>query len=378
MRQHRSRYYNDPTMSSVRKSAYPTIRKIIHIDMDAFYAAVEQRDDPRLRGRPVVVGGSPDGRGVVATASYEARRYGIRSAMASARARRLCPHAVFLRPRFEVYRAESQRIRAIFRRYTELVEPLSLDEAYLDVTACTACRGSATLIARRIKQEIFEETGLTASAGVSYNKFLAKLASDIDKPDGLHLITPEQGPAFIAALPIGRFHGVGPATEAKMHKLGIRTGADLAAWSLEDLQRVFGKSGSFYYHIARGIDERPVRPRRVRKSYGSETTFERDLDDPAAMLAALRPLATEVLEGLAQKGLTAATWTLKVKYHDFQQVTRSYTAPYPLLDVEAVMEVMEELLKRTEASRRPVRLLGVTGSGLRPVKEAAALQLGLF
>lgn len=351
-------------------------RKIIHIDMDAFYAAVEQRDDPSLRGLPLVIGGSPDGRGVVATASYEARKFGIRSAMAAAHARRLCPDAVFLRPRPEAYRAESQRIRAIFRRYTPLVEPLSLDEAYLDVSGSKACRGSATLIAQRIKREIHAETGLTASAGVSYNKFLAKLASDINKPDGLYLIRPGDGSAFVAKLPVGRFHGVGPATEAKMHELGIRTGADLALWSLEELQAAFGKSGAFFYDIARGIDERPVRPSRERKSYGSETTFERDLSDTAAMLAALRPLAAEVLEGLAARNLAANTWTLKVKYHDFQQVTRAYTAAEPLLELEPVMAAMAMLLERTDAAHRPVRLLGVTGSGLRPVQAAA--QLGLF
>jgi len=344
--------------------------------MDAFYAAVEQRDDPSLRGLPLVIGGSPDGRGVVATASYEARRFGIRSAMAAAHARRLCPQAIFLRPRPDAYRAESQRIRAIFSRYTELVEPLSLDEAYLDVTDSQACRGSATLIAARIKQEIQAETGLTASAGVSYNKFLAKLASDVNKPDGLFLIPPGEGEAFIAKLPIGSFHGVGPATEARMHELGIRTGADLARWSLQELQAVFGKSGAFFHAIARGIDERPVRPSRERKSYGSETTFEQDLRDTNAMLAALRPLASEVLEGLAARELVATTWTLKVRYHDFQLVTRAYTATEPLLDLEPVMAVMAMLLERTEAATRPVRLLGVTSSGLRPMETVA--QLGLF
>jgi len=352
-------------------------RKIIHIDMDAFYAAVEQRDNPSLRGRPLVVGGSPDGRGVVATASYEARRFGIRSAMPASRARRLCPDAVFVRPRFEAYAAESRKIREIFHRYTPLVEPLSLDEAYLDVSECSACRGSATLIARQIKQEIRAETGLTASAGVSYNKFLAKLASDIDKPDGLHLITPEQGPDFIAGLPVGRFHGVGPATEARMHELGIKTGADLRSRSLEELQAAFGKSGAFYYTIARGIDERPVQPVRERKSIGSETTFAEDLTDIEAMLAALRPLAADVLEGLAQRRLAADTWTLKVKYHDFQQITRSHSQRHPLRDLTPVMEVLTTLLARTEADRRPVRLLGVTASGLKPLLQAQA-QLDLF
>lgn len=351
-------------------------RKIIHIDMDAFFAAVEQRDDPSLRGRPVVVGGSPDGRGVVSTCSYEARPFGIHSAMPASRARRLCPEAVFLRPRFEAYKAVSRQLHGIFRRYTELVEPLSLDEAYLDVTDSRACRGSATLIARRIKADILEETGLTASAGVSYNKFLAKLASDIDKPDGLHLITPEQGPDFVATLPVGRFHGVGPATEAKMHRLGIRTGADLRRLSLEQLQAGFGKSGAFYYAISHGIDRRPVRPSRERKSYGSETTFQRDLRQPAQMIEALRPLLSEVLQGLAKRELAALTWTLKVKYHDFRQVTRAHTTTEPVCDPEVLLGLFETLLARTEAAQKPVRLLGVTASGLVAATETA--QLGLF
>lgn len=352
-------------------------RKIIHVDMDAFYASVEQRDDPRLRGRPVVVGGSPDSRGVVAAASYEARRFGIHSAMPAARARRLCPEAVFLRPRFDAYRAESRRIHGVFRRYTELVEPLSLDEAYLDVSAAEACRGSATLIARRIKEEIKAATGLTASAGVSYNKFLAKLASDLDKPDGLHLITPEQGPGFVAGLEVGRFHGVGRATERRLHELGIRTGADLLPWSLEELEAALGKRGAFFHDIARGIDQRPVQPVRERKSLGSETTFARDLADPEAMLAALRPLAEEVLEGLRGKQLRAQTLTLKVKYHDFTQITRAWSDERGFERIEPVMAVLAVLLERTEAHHRPVRLLGVTASGLRP-RTRGEEQLPLF
>ncbi|RFA30697.1 DNA polymerase IV [Alkalilimnicola ehrlichii] len=352
-------------------------RKIIHIDMDAFYAAVEQRDDPRLRGRPVVVGGSPDSRGVVATASYEARRYGIRSAMPAARARLLCPEAVFLRPRFETYRKVSRQIQTIFRRYTALVEPLSLDEAYLDVSECRTCRGSATLIARRIKEEIYANTELRASAGVSYNKFLAKLASDIDKPDGLYLIAPDAGAKFVAELEIGRFHGVGRATEARMHALGIYTGADLRQWSLEELEAAFGKRGPFYYYIARGIDERPVRPVRERKSLGSETTFSRDLSDISAMLAALRPLAAEVLANLQKKQLLAYTFTLKVKFHDFQLITRAHSARAPVTDIEALMALLGALLERTEAVSKPVRLLGVTASGLRTASETEQ-QLGLF
>lgn len=350
-------------------------RKIIHIDMDAFYAAVEQRDQPELRGRPVVVGGAPDSRGVVATCSYEARRYGIRSAMPAAQAKRLCPEAVFVRPRFAAYKAASQQIQAVFRRYTELVEPLSLDEAYLDVSACTAERGSATLIARAIKREIQTATGLTASAGVSYNKFLAKLASDLDKPDGLHLITPDQGEAFIAGLPVGRFHGVGPATEARMRELGIATGADLRRLSLEELQAAFGRSGSFFHAIARGIDERPVRASRERKSYGSETTFARDLTTLPAMLAALAPLASEVLAGLERRQLSAATWTLKVKYRDFRQVTRAHSVNPPLRELPALLRLLEGLLARTEAASTPVRLLGVTASGLSPVSRVDQLEL---
>lgn len=341
-------------------------RKIIHIDMDAFYASVEQRDDPSLRGKPVVVGGNPEGRGVVAAASYEARKFGIHSAMPAARAIRLCPNAIFIRPRFTIYRAVSRQIQAIFRDITPLVEPLSLDEAYLDVTGVDLHQGSATLIAREIKRRVFEATRLIASAGVSYNKFLAKLASDMDKPDGLYLIKPEDGPAFVEALTVGRFHGVGKATEAKMHRLGIQTGADLKTWSLEALVEYFGKRGPFYYDIARGVDERPVRAVRQRKSIGSETTFARDLDSADAMLVALRPLAEEVLENLNKRQLAADTLTLKVKYRDFRQVTRSHTHAGRPLDIDSVMAVAEELLARTDAARVPVRLLGITASALHP------------
>jgi len=259
------------------------LRKIIHIDMDAFYAAVEQRDFPELRGKPVVVGGAPDSRGVVATCSYEARVFGIRSAMPASQAYRLCPEAVFVRPRFEAYRAVSAEIRAIFQEFTERVEAISLDEAYLDVTASPLLQGSATRIAQAIKQRIMESTRLTASAGVSYNKFLAKIASDRDKPDGLCLILPEQGREIIAGLPIGGFHGIGKATEAKMKALGIHCGRDLECLSIATLVQQFGKVGEHYYRIARGIDERPVIPNRPRKSWGAETTFPVDLSDKAEM-----------------------------------------------------------------------------------------------
>ncbi len=345
-------------------------RKIIHIDMDAFYASVEQRDDPTLRGRPVVVGGSPNGRGVVAAASYEARRFGIRSATPAARAVRLCPDAIFIRPRFDVYRAESQRLQAIFRRYTPWMEPLSLDEAYLDVSDSEAHDGSATRIAREIKHSILNETGLVASAGVSYNKFLAKQASDMDKPDGLYVITPEAGPDFVAELPIGRFHGVGRATESRMHELGIRTGTDLRQWTLDELQATFGKRGPFYYYIARGVDERPVQPVRQRKSIGAESTFARDLSRLEDMLDALQPLGEEVLGKLEQRQLTADTFTVKVKYHDFCLITRSHTEPGRVTDIRSLMDVMQLLLDRTEAHCRPVRLLGVTASGLRKPTES--------
>lgn len=354
------------------------LRKIIHIDMDAFYAAVEQRDCPDYRGRPLVVGGPPDGRGVVATCSYEARRFGIHSAMPSAHARRLCPHAIFVRPRFDVYRAVSQSIRAVFRRYTSLVEPLSLDEAYLDVTDVDVCRGSATLIAREIKRRIHEETGLTGSAGVSYNKFLAKIASDMDKPDGLYLITPDRGPAFAAELPVERFHGVGRATAGRMKSLGIHTGADLKRWSRPALERVFGKAGSHFYNIARGVDHRPVVAERPRKSLGSETTFPVDLESFDEIVARLHGLARDVFADLADRHLQAHTLTIKVKYANFHQITRSVTRAWPLGDETELAQMLTALAARTEAGSVPVRLLGVTVSGLMAATPHPTRQLYLI
>ena len=355
------------------------LRKIIHIDMDAFYAAVEQRDRPELRGQPVIVGGAPDKRGVVATASYEARKYGIHSAMPAATARRLCPHALFLKPRFEVYRQVSRQIRAIFQRYTELVEPLSLDEAYLDVSECERLHNSASLIAQDIQAVIQRETGLTASAGVSYNKFLAKIASDINKPNGFYLISPEQGPAFAEQLPIGKFHGIGKKTEAKMQQLGIYHGADLKQWPLERLVQTFGKAGQHYYHIARGIDLRPVVSERAYKSLGSETTFERDLDDVDEMLQQLEHLAKDVIDSLNKKQLRGYTLTLKVKYEDFQQITRSQTVSRPLLTLDDIQIWLPELLRRTEAGQRKVRLLGVTVSNFAESANTGTMrQLELF
>jgi DNA polymerase-4 len=343
-----------------------TVRKIIHIDMDAFFASVEQRDNPALRGQPVIVGGDPDGRGVVAACSYESRRFGVHSAMPSSRARRLCPEAVFLRPRFEVYRGVSLRIQSIFREFTELIEPLSLDEAYLDVTGSPLCGGSASMLAAEIKRRIKEETGLTASAGVSYNKFLAKIASDMDKPDGLYVITPAQGEAFVDTLPVRKFHGIGQSTEARMKALGIHTGADLKRLSKESLCRYFGKAGLYYYDIARAVDHRPVKPGRARKSIGSETTLVEDMADVSAMLAILEKQARNVIELLQGKSLEARTLTVKVKYNNFQQVTRSLSLDEPFQRYDEIRSLLPDLLGRTEAGVRRVRLLGVSVSGLQP------------
>jgi len=342
-------------------------RKIIHIDMDAFFAAVEQRDFPEHRGKPLVVGGAPDSRGVVSTCSYEARLFGIHSAMPSAHAYRLCPDAVFVRPRFDAYREASNQIRTVFRGFTPQVETLSLDEAYLDVTGIQRCEGSATLIAKEIKAKILATTRLTASAGVSYNKFLAKIASDIKKPDGLTLISPAQGPSFAASLEVGRFHGIGKATEKKMHNMGIYTGADIKKYPLEMLQASFGKAGHYYYQIAQGIDDRPVLSERKRKSLGTETTFQEDLSDPAIMLKHLEKLLHQVSERLADNALTAHTLTIKVKYADFQQITRSITLTRPLDNKDETRVLLSQLLEKTEVGKRHVRLLGTTLSSLAPI-----------
>jgi len=332
-------------------------RKIIHIDMDAFYAAVEQRDFPQYRNKPLVVGGSPDSRGVVATCSYEARRFGVHSAMSSAQAYRLCPQAIFVKPRFDVYKEASMQIRQIFADYTDLVEPLSLDEAYLDVSDSNAQQGSATLIAKAIKEKITRQTQLVASAGVSYNKFLAKLASDMDKPDGLYLITPEQGAAFAASLPIAKFHGIGKVTAAKMQSLGIHTGLDLRQLSLALLQQHFGKSAAHYYDICRGIDQRPVISHRDTKSVGVETTFPQDIKSRSEIIGHLQELLVKALHRAAEKQLAAHTLTVKIKYHNFIQVTRSRTLPYKVTNAPAILE---ELIKDTKVGETSVRLLGVS------------------
>ena len=354
-------------------------RKIIHVDMDAFYASVEQRDNPELRGRPVAVGGSA-ARGGVAAASYEARAFGVRSAMPSVTARRRCPELVFVRPRFEVYREVSARIRAVFAEFTDLIEPLSLDEAYLDVTANKAGSAAATEVARQIRARIRAETGLTASAGVSYCKFLAKIASDINKPDGQAVITPARGAAFVAALPVARFHGIGPATAAKMARLGIQTGADLRARDADFLHRHFGKAGRWYHDIARGIDTRPVQPHRARKSLGTEDTFAADIFEPGAAQAEVAVLAAKVWRQAEARELHGRTVTLKVKYADFQQITRRRTSSAPVASEAELVAMAQGLLAPLFPTARGIRLLGVTLSTFEPAAGSArdARQLSLW
>lgn len=340
------------------------IRKIIHIDMDAFFASVEQRDFPEYKGKPVIVGGSPDKRGVVAAASYEVRKFGVHSAMPSAKAIRLCPHAILLRPRFEVYREVSNQIREIFFQFTDLVEPLSLDEAYLDVTENHINLPSATLIAREIKRLIKEKTHLTASAGVAHNKFLAKIASDLDKPQGLSVILPEDAEEFLEKLEIGRFYGIGDATEAKMKALNIHTGKDLKEWTEIDLVEKFGKTGRYYYRIVRGDDKRKVKRRRIRKSIGKEHTFINDVDDLNWIHNFLFELADKVSISLAKKDAAGKTVTLKVRYDDFETLTRSISFNHYIKNSDDIAETAKLLLEQTDAGERKVRLLGITMSNL--------------
>jgi len=364
------------------------MRKIIHIDMDAFFASVEQRDFPELRGLPVIVGGRPESRGVVAACSYEARKFGVHSAMPCAQAAKLCKDAIFVPHRFEAYREASAGIHKVFKRFTDMIEPLSLDEAYLDVTECAQEIGSATEVAKLIKQQIRKDLNLTASAGVSFNKFLAKIASDMDKPNGLYVIRPEVAEAFIEQLDIRKFFGVGKVTEKKMHALGIYTGADLKRLTEVELQTEFGSSGAYYHRVARGIDERPVRSHRVRKSIGKETTFEGNVVNKAAIWQTLLGIA-ERLEGILEsKQLSAKTVTLKVKYSDFQLITRSKTDTFGVISKEQIAGVLPELLRKTEVGKRPIRLIGVTLANLHSTDDSVAAtkpteiiedpQLGLF
>jgi DNA polymerase-4 len=350
-------------------------RKIIHVDMDAFYASVEQRDNPELRGHPVAVGGQH--RGVVMAASYEARKYGIRSAMASVTARRRCPELIFVKSHFDVYRAVSQQIRSIFLDYTDLVEPLSLDEAYLDVTADRLGFGSARAIAEDIRRRIRDETGLTASAGVSYCKFIAKLASDHRKPDGLTVITPERGQEFVASLPVARFHGVGPVTARKMEGLGITTGADLEAWSLAQLQAHFGSSAEWYWRISRGIDDREVKPDRPYKSVSAERTFDEDLEDRDRLVAELERIAGYAWDRVTRAEVAGRTVTLKVKYGDFTIITRSKSFPTLVPDQSAFAAAGQALLAGIFPLPRGIRLLGLGLHNLCQDRSETPLQLGL-
>lgn len=340
------------------------MRKILHIDMDAFFASVEQRDNPELRGKPVVVGGKPGGRGVVAACSYEARKFGIHSAMPSTRAHKLCPDTIFVPPRFDAYREASEKIRKIFREFTSLIEPLSLDEAYLDVTEIAARSDSATEVARAIKQEIKSELNLTASAGVSYNKFLAKVASDMDKPDGLTVIRPERAIALLERLEIRKFFGIGKVTEKKMQALGIFTGEDLKKLELVELQTQFGKAGQYYFNVVRGIDERPVSSSRSRKSIGKETTFADNLTDKTKIWSILIELTERVVNNLREKDLGARTVTIKARYADFRLITRSVSNTDAMHTQEEIVALIPALLKKTEIGKRPIRLIGISLSGL--------------
>ena len=335
-------------------------RKIIHIDMDAFYASVEQRDFPELRGKPLVVGGSPDGRGVVATASYEARKFGIKSAMSARQAIQLCPTAVFVKPRFEAYKAVSVHIRQIFRRYTDLIEPLSLDEAYLDVSTDKLNIGSALEIAKQIKKAIQDELQLTASAGVSNSKFVAKIASDMNKPDGLTFIGPSKIEAFMEQLPVEKFFGVGKVTANKMKGMNINTGGDLKKLSEQQLIHHFGKAGRFYYKIVRGIDERAVQAHRIAKSSGAEDTFSYDLTTLKEMHIELDKLADRVANRLERQNLQGRTITLKVKFSDFKQITRNLSFLKPVSDFQTIYDSAVKLLEQANIEDKAVRLLGIS------------------
>jgi DNA polymerase-4 len=357
-------------------SAAPATRRVLHCDMDCFYAAVHLRDDPSLAGRPVVVGGRPEGRGVVAAASYEARRYGVHSAMPASRAVRLCPHLVILPPDFRRYQRESEQIFAIYRELTPIVQAVSIDEAYLDVTDHLGAFGTATRVAREIRRRVREERGLTVSVGVGPNRLVAKIASDFHKPDGLTVVPPERVQVFLDPLPVRRLHGVGPATERLLLEMGIQTVADLRARELPVLQEQFGRlNARLLYSHARGIDERPVAEIRERKSLGTETTYERDLVGGDVLDAELGTLAIHLARTLERCELATCTVVLKVRYGDFTTLTRSQTFADPLCAADEIAQCAQQLLRRTAALERPVRLLGITASRLVPARFG---QLGLF
>jgi len=339
-------------------------RRILHCDMDCFYAAVHQRDDPSLAGKPVIIGGEPGGRGVVAAASYEVRRFGVRSAMPSAEARRRCPQAIFIRPEFPRYRRESEAIFAIYRQLTPLVQAVSIDEAYLDVSDHLGEHGSATAVAKEIRRRVRDERGLTVSVGVGPSKLVAKIASDHGKPDGLVVVRPRQVEDFLAPLPVRRLHGVGPATERSLGELGVATIADLRRLPREALTGRFGRHGGVLHDFARGVDDRPVETHRERKSLGTENTFRHDLVERGDMEDEIRRLAVDVARGLERRELAGRTVTVKVRYEDFTTVTRSHTLLAPTADGATIERCALDLLTRTEAGERPVRLLGVTVSNL--------------
>lgn len=355
-------------------------RKIIHVDMDAFYASVEQLDNPELRGKPIAVGGGSD-RGVVAAASYEARKFGVRSAMAGTAARRNCPDLIFVKPRFDRYKEISNEIRKIFFEYTDLVEPLSLDEAYLDVTENKKGNPSATMIATEIRERIFKKTGLHASAGISINKFIAKVASDINKPNGQKTIPPEEVISFLESLDIRKFYGVGKVTQEKMYRLGIFTGKDLKERSLEYLEETFGKSGTYYYDVVRGIHRSEVKPNRIRKSLGAERTFSENISSEVFMLERLQEIAEEIERRLSKNKVAGKTVTLKIKYRDFSLQTRSKTLPFYISDKNLILDTVKELLYQEKVADS-VRLLGISLSNLNtskgkkpPEKQVVAVQL---
>ncbi len=352
-------------------------RKIIHIDMDAFFASVEQLDNPDLIGKAIAVGGS-ENRGVVAAASYEARKFGVRSAISGVLAKKYCPELIFVRPRFERYKEISKKIHAIFSDYTDLIEPLSLDEAYLDVTQNKKGNPSASLLAEEIRTRIFNEVGLTASAGISINKFVAKIASDYNKPNGQKTVNPNEVDAFLEVLPIRKFYGVGKVTTEKMYQLGIFTGMDLKAKSLDFLEKHFGKSGSFYYRVVRGIHNSPVKSNRISKSVAAEHTFETNLSSEIFMLEQLQVIAISLERRLKKNNLSGKTVTLKIKYSDFTQQTRSKTLPYFIADKGLILEAVKELLYQ-DRMKDSVRLLGISMSNLNTEeqKTVVAVQLKL-
>jgi DNA polymerase IV len=367
---------NSKYCSHIRHFRHFILRKIIHIDMDAFFASVEQLDHPELRGKPVAVGGSGP-RSVVAAASYEARKYGVRSAMPSVTAKRLCPDLIFVRHNFDRYTEVSSRVFSILKDYTDLVEPLSIDEAFLDVTHDKKNIGSATVIAKKIRSEINLKTGLTASAGISVNKFLAKIASEINKPDGLFLIKPEEAEKFIENLHIEKFYGIGKVTALKMHNLGIHNGSDLKRWDLVSLVRNFGKSGVFFFDIARGIDERPVEPYQERKSVGTELTYEKDLTTSFEIIAELYKLEKELMDRLEHAETSGRTITLKIKFSDFRQITRSRTVQNYIRDFVSLHREVTAIRKSIKLENPRIRLLGISVTNLE-LDDCSDRQLYLF